>query len=47
MGKKITFGMLLINAGMCVMWAERMDTFIVSNAVLMAALVAALVIEGD
>lgn len=47
MGKRIAFGMLLINAGMCVMWAEQVDTFIVSNAVMMAAMVAALVIEGD
>lgn len=47
MGKVIAFGAILVNAVMCAAWASRVDTFIVSNAVLAAALVAALGNEED
>ena len=47
MGKVIAFGAILVNAVMCAMWASRVDTFIISNAVLAAALVAALENEED
>ena len=47
MGKIVAFGALLMNAVICAAWAAQADTFIISNAVLAAALVAALVIEGD
>ena len=47
MGKITAFGAILINAVICSIWAQHADTFILSSAVLVAALVVALVIEGD
>ena len=47
MGKVIAFGAILVNAVICGAWAARVDTFIISNAVLAAALVVALGNEED
>ncbi len=47
MGKVIAFGAILVNCVMCVAWAAQVDTFIISNAVLAAALVVALGNDED
>ena len=39
MGTMMAFAAFLLNTVMCAAWAARVDTFIISNAVLMAALV--------
>jgi hypothetical protein len=38
MGTKVAFAAFLMNAVMCAAWAAQVDTFIISNAVLAAAL---------
>ena len=47
MGKIVAFGAILVNAVICAAWAAHVDTFIISNAVLVAALAAALGNEDD
>lgn len=39
MGKIVAVWALILNAVICAAWAARVDTFIISNAVLAAALV--------
>ena len=47
MGKVIAFGAILVNCVMCAAWAAQVDTFIISNAVLAAALVATVMKEDE
>ena len=42
MSTRIAFAALLINAILCAGWAERVDTFLITTAILTAALIVAL-----
>ena len=44
MARRVAFAALLVNAALCAGWAERVDTFIISTAILTAALIVAVAV---